>query len=50
MPDLNIHVKPTAGGDKISLALPADSLVSDLKLLLDPLSSIPAAEQRIIYR
>lgn len=50
MPDLNIFVKPTAGGEKLSLTLAADSLISDLKALLEPLSSIPATDQRVIYR
>ena len=47
---INIQVKPTAGGDKIALCVAKDSLVSELKSLLEPLSSIPAAEQRVIYR
>ncbi len=45
-----VNVKPTAGGDKITVEIEASSTVEDLKEVLAPKCSIPAPEQRLIYK
>lgn len=50
MGSININVKPTAGGAKISLDVGSTATVLELKELLVEQASMPAAEQRLIYK
>lgn len=50
-PPLSVVIKPTAGGDKFTVTVPASASVADLKAqvaLGGP--NIPAEEQRLIYK
>jgi ubiquilin len=50
MVTININIKPTAGGAKINLDVQASATVEDLKGLLADKASMPASEQRLIYK
>jgi ubiquilin len=50
MSTININIKPTAGGSKINLDVDPNATVLELKALLAEKASMPAAEQRLIYK
>ena len=50
MATININVKPTAGGAKINLDVGPNATVLELKEMLADQASMPAAEQRLIYK
>lgn len=47
---VRLTIKPTAGGDKLSVEAEADGTVGELKELIAPLSSISADQQRLVWR
>lgn len=50
MPEIRVVVKPTAGGDKIEQTVDTDSTIQQLKEELAEKASIPASNQRLIYK
>lgn len=50
MSKIPIVVKPTTGGDKFTVEVDLDISVLELKEEVSKQSSIPAAEQRLIYK
>ena len=50
MASFKINVKPTSGGDKLTLDVEETMTIAELKEALTALSSIPVEEQRLIYK
>jgi hypothetical protein len=50
MAPIKVSVKPTAGGDKIVTDVEPEATILEVKEQLAPQCSIPAAEQRLIYK
>ena len=50
MASLTLFIKPTAGGDRLSVQIGPDSSVEQLKQAIQDQHSVPAAEQRLIYK
>jgi ubiquilin len=50
MTKLKVQVKPTAGGEKFSVEVEDDIIISELKEEVAKHSTIPAPEQRLIYK
>lgn len=50
MGQFKIFVKPTSGGDKITVEVGDSMTISDLKEAIATAASIPSAEQRVIYK
>lgn len=47
---LKLFIKPTSGGEKISVEVEKSTTVAELKEAIGTTASIPAAEQRLIYK
>lgn len=50
MSSITLFIKPTAGGDKLSVEIQPDSTVEQLKEVIQQKHSVPAGEQRLIYK
>ena len=50
MSSLTLFIKPTAGGDKLSVELARESSVEQLKQAIQERHGVPAQEQRLIYK
>lgn len=50
MSKITVVIKPTAGGDKLSLETEASSTVLELKEEIAKVKDMPASEQRLIYK
>ena len=50
MASFKIKIKPTSGGANISVETSSDKTIAELKDAVSAEASIPAAEQRLIYK
>ena len=50
MSNIKVNIKPTAGGDKFSVDTQTSASVRDLKEAVAGQCTIPADEQRLIYK
>mmetsp|Transcript_13483 Transcript_13483/g.28849 ORF Transcript_13483/g.28849 Transcript_13483/m.28849 type:complete len:530 (+) Transcript_13483:163-1752(+) len=50
MSKITVHVKPTAGGEKLTVEIDAEATVADLKDEVAKLCPLKSDEQRLIYR
>lgn len=47
---LTLHVKPTVGGERVTLSIGSTATVGELKEELAAKNGMPAAEQRLIFK
>ena len=50
MSSITLVIKPTAGGDRLSVEVQLENTVERLKEVIQEKHSVPASEQRLIYK